>query len=80
MVRVSGLGIYVFSVCKGKFGEVERLTVVVVEMVVGVGRRGRCPPGDWKGSWMVSVTGVFTLVGGYGCCDSGWRQRHHFAA
>ena len=45
MVRVSGLGIYVFSVCKGKFGEVERLTVVVV----GVGRRGRCPPGGGDG-------------------------------
>jgi hypothetical protein len=49
------LGIYVFSVCKGKFGEVERLTVVVVEMVVGVG--WRCTQGAWKGSWMVSVTG-----------------------
>jgi hypothetical protein len=38
VVRVSRLGIYVFSVCKGKFGEVERLTVMVVEMVVWVGR------------------------------------------
>ena len=74
MVRVSGLGIYVFSVCKGKFGEVKKLmVVVVVEMVVGVGRRGRRPQGGWKNSWMVPMTGVFTLVGGDGCCDSGWR-------
>jgi hypothetical protein len=37
VVRVSVLGIYVFSIYIGKFGEVERLTVVVVEMVVGWG-------------------------------------------
>ena len=60
MVRVSVLLIYVFSVCKGKFGEVERLTVMVVETVIGAGRRGRCTLGGWKGSWMVPVTGVFT--------------------
>ena len=73
MVRVLGLEIYVFSVYKGKFGEVERLmVVVVVEMVVGVVRRGWRPSGGWKNSWMVPVTGVFTLVGGDGCCDSGW--------
>jgi hypothetical protein len=58
VVRVLVLGIYVFSVCKGKFGKVERLTLVVVETVVGVA--WCCTPGGWKGSWMVSVTGVFT--------------------
>jgi len=60
VVRVSGLGIYVFSVCKGKFVEVKGPKVVVVETMVGAGRRGRRSPGGGRGSWMVPVMGVFT--------------------
>ena len=48
-----------FSVCKGKFVEVKGLKVVVVETMVGAGRRGRRSPGGGRGSWMVPV-GVFT--------------------
>jgi hypothetical protein len=48
LARVLVLGISLFSVYKGKFGEVKILTVVAVKMVVGVG--WRCTLGGWKGS------------------------------